>query len=284
LSGPEDDPRIGAADPVADRDLTAELAAGRQRLLADIDRRGTRSRRRVAAAVAGAAAVLLAAMALLPSLGGDRSSGLPAPVQAFADQLEGDGILHVVVEQRTIPGRGGAPTPSPPIRTAGWFDLDSRRWRTRVEQSPGDTIVEDVSDGQHVTGYVIQGEDVRAERLDFEAMPPEYRRGQMPVWLPELRSALEAGTAHVAGDATVGGRPAFVVSIDVGRTDEHAVRLSVYVARDDHAMLRIDQRIWVEPRRAWLRSSQEVLTYEVLPPTAANRRMLEPAVRPAARD
>ena len=277
MSEPLADRRLIAADPVVDRDLTSTLVQVRRRVLVEIDRPVARARRRrmVSVAIAATAAVAIGA-ALLPASGGDRGGGvIPVPVQAFADDLGGDGILHVVTRTSAFRDASGARIRPPTGRIELWWDLDGPRWRLRIGRPPSSAFAEWVSDGRGRVAATSQRGPL--EWLDPAQVDPAWRTALMPYWLPNLRSALHAGTARVSG-ATVGGRPAYRVTFDLVPRDGYDADTHVFVARDEHhAMLRIDRLgAPVSPDSLRVVSRSQVLVYDVLPDTPAHRWLLEP--------
>jgi hypothetical protein len=247
--------RLIAADPVADRDLTSDLARVRRRLLVDIERPVARARRRrrLPAALAATAAAAVVA-AYLPSVGDDRVHGvLPAPVQAFADDLAGDGVLHMVTRTSSVADAGGRQIRTPVSRVELWYELGGQRWRLRSRTEGSPAFAEWVSDGRRLDG------------LD-PALAPS--------WLPALRAALHAGATRTVSAATVQGRPAYRVVLDLVPRDASTADTHVFVARGGrHALLRVDRRSR-SPLPVATRS--DVLVYDVLPDTAEHRRLLEP--------
>jgi hypothetical protein len=279
MSEPLADRRLIAADPVADRDLTSTLVQVRRRVLVEIDRPVARARRRrmVPVAIAATAAVAVGA-ALLPASGGDRDGGvIPVPVQAFADDLGGDGILHVVTRTSAFHDAPGARIRPPTGRIELWWDLDGPRWRLRIGRPTSSAFAEWVSDGR---GRVAASRRGPLEWLDPAQVDPAWRTALMPYWLPDLRSALHAGTARVVSGATVGGRPAYRVTFDLVPRDGYDADTHVFVARDEHhAMLRIDRLgAPVSPDSLRVVSRSQVLAYDVLPDTPDHRRLLRPTV------
>jgi hypothetical protein len=131
-----------------------------------------------------------------------------------------------------------------------------------------------VSDGRIVD--IVNDRHGLVGRSDLRQVGRAWREQLTPFWLPELRSALLAGTARIAGDATVRGRPAYRVALDLAPLDSYAPDTHVFVARDDHSMLRIDRQtppLSAAPMPAVSRS--EVLVYDVLPATPDHMRLLD---------
>jgi hypothetical protein len=255
----EADRRITAADPVAERDLSSQLETAKRQLLDAIDPPVARRRGRRIVAVAVVAAVLVAVAALLPSRDHD-TAGLPAPVAALADDLGGQGILHVVTASREVRS----------ARIESWISLDSGRWRSRLTTEGGGSFGETVSDGRMLT--IVNSEQGVLEQIPLHQFGPASQL--TPVWLPRLRSSLLADTARVAGTVPVRGRPALEVAVDVVKGDRHATDTRVFVDRTTHAMLRIDRLNTLVG--AWERD--DVVTYEVLSDTPATRRLLLPTI------
>jgi hypothetical protein len=157
-----------------------------------------------------------------------------------------------------------------------WWDLDGPRWRLRIGRPTSSAFAEWVSDGRgRVAAATHRGP---LEWPDPAQVDPTWRTALMPYWLPDLRSALHAGTARVVGGATVGGRPAYRVTFDLVPRDGYDADTHVFVARDErHAMLRID-RLGAPVSTDSLRvvSRSRVLVYDVLPDTPDHRRLLGP--------
>ena len=282
---------FAAADPAADLDLSAPLAAVRERLAALPDapprRRGAgpRARRRAARAglVGAIASAIAVATALLP--GRDESSPLgaiPLPVQAFADELAGPGILHVVT-QRTVPLGLGPAVRVPPSRIEGWYALDGSAWRTRRAWTQRD-YVEQVFDGRRLRDYSSACGLLRprlaspAPRIsplpatpipvDIDLQPPSP--GEL---LVDLDRQLLHGGVRVLGQTTVGGVPAYEVAYGpgLGPLDWH-----LFVSADKAALLQIEAPDWPEPLLG-TRARSDVPTFEILPATPRNAGLLQPA-------
>ena len=288
MSEPQAELRLIAADPVAGRDLSSELERARRRVLVEVDRPGApasgrrRGRRILPSAIAvTAAAVVLAA--LLPSSGGERPRVLPAPVEAFADELSGEGLLHLVTRTTAAIDRHGRRTQVPGEHVELWYDLDGPRWRLRSSRVGSPDYAEWVSDGR--TLEVVssaQGLRLRPDRLD-----PAMRLQLPPSWLPGMRSALAAGKVRIAGLATVRGQSAYRVALDLVPGDGNVTDTEVFVASDDSAMLRIDR--WsahLSPDSLPGMSRAEVLSYDVLPDIPVHRSLLDlsPALRRTSRE
>jgi hypothetical protein len=294
---PRDAERLfAAADPAADLDLSAPLAAVRERLAALPDapprRRGAgpRARRRAARAglVGAIASAIAVATALLP--GRDESSPLgaiPLPVQAFADELAGPGILHVVTE-RTVPLGLGPAVRVPPPRIEGWYALDGSAWRTRRAWTERE-YVEQVFDGRRLREYTsacglmrpgLYAPAARISPLPAAPAPTPVDVNLHPPGTPspgellvDLDRQLLHGGVRVLGQTTVGGVPAYEVAYGpgLGPLDWH-----LFVSADKAALLQIEAPDWPEPLLG-TRARSDVPTFEILPATPRNAGLLQPA-------
>jgi hypothetical protein len=291
---PRDIERLfAAADPAADVDLSAPLAAVRERLAAMPDapprRRAGLVRLRGArlGLVAAIASAIAVATALLPGRDHDSSLGaIPLPVQAFADELSGPGILHVVTE-RAVPTGFGPEVRLAPTRTEGWYALDGSAWRTRRAWTRHD-YVEQVFDGRRLRdfssacGLLRPGLSSPAARIsplpatplptpvDIDLHPPAPAPGEL---LLELDRELVRGGVRVLGQTTVGGEAAYEVAYGpgLGRLDWH-----LFVSADRAALLQIDGPDWPQPLLG-TRARSHVPTFEILPATPRNAQLLRPA-------
>jgi hypothetical protein len=321
---------FAAADPAADLDLAAPLAAVRERLAALPDAAAPRGRGRAglvgrgrgraaraglvgrgrgraarAGLVAAAATVIAVATALLP--GRDESSPLgaiPLPVQAFADELSGPGILHVVTK-RASAGIGPAVL-LPPVRTEGWYALDGSAWRTRRAWTDGG-YVEQVFDGRVLREFSSAcgllprsaAPEARISPAPAEYWPPaDIRPGSARMPPPERSDArmpppispspgeilldldreLMRGGARVLGRTTVGGAPAYEVAYGPGVGGLSRLDWHLFVSADRAALLQIEapDRPDAGPMLA-TRAVSDVPTFEILPATARNAGLLRPA-------
>jgi hypothetical protein len=294
---PRDAERLfAAADPAADLDLSAPLAAVRERLAALPDappRRADRAhrprpRRRAArlSLVAAIASAIAVATALLP--GRDQSSPLgaiPLPVQAFADELSGPGILHVVTEREAMPAGPGLSVRLPPTRTEGWYALDGSVWRTRRAWTQRD-YVEQVFDGRRLRDYSsacgllrpgLSSPAARISPLPANSIPtpvdidlhppPPTSPGEL---LVDLDRQLLSGNVRVLGQTTVGGEPAYEVVYGAG------LDWRLFVSADRAALLQIEAPEWPAPLFGTPARS-DVPTFEILPATPRNAELLRPA-------
>jgi hypothetical protein len=266
----EDAERLfAAADPAGDLDLRASLESVWGRIdppqRAPVQRRNRSIR---AVLVAGVAAVIAAAMALLPAT--DRRDGapaIPAPVQAFADELSGDGVLHVVTERAGAVDQLGRLTPLPPQRTEGWYALDGSAWRTRLSGARRGYF-EEVYDGQAIRVF-----NSGCGLVNTFPPPPAAAFGstqplQVGIQLLDFHRELSAGDARVLGRATVRGVPAFEIRYDLVPGDPGRL---LYVSADRSRLLRVEE---LSPP---IRYRSEVPTYEVLPPSGRSAQLLLPS-------
>jgi hypothetical protein len=273
---------FASADPAAGLDLTASLEAVWERVGAQPAadppsrplrwarrrtrrHRGVRIRRLRAVLVVAVAAVIAAAMALLPATDREHGAGgIPAPVQAFADDLTGRGVLHVVTERAGAVNALGALTPLPPLRTESWYALDGSAWRTRL--STGATF------GEHV----FDGSTLRAYNLTCGPLLTPSGPAPAPVVprLLDLDREVATGEARVLGQALIRGTPAYNIGYDVVPGDLHAFDWHLFVSTERARLLRIEQ---LDLARPLIRQRSEVPTFEVLPPSRRSARLLLPS-------
>jgi hypothetical protein len=267
------DELFASADPAADLNLTASLEAvwGRLEALPAAPPRRRRRTLRIVL-VAGVAAAIAAAMALLPATDRrDGAPGIPAPVQAFADDLSGPGVLHVVTKRTSAINELGAVTPLPPFRTEGWYALDGSAWRTRMSGTT-DEYGEQVFDGS----------TVRAFNSTCGLLAPTSP-APVPVVprLLELDRDLSAGDARVLGSTIVRGTPAYNVGYDLIPGDPHPFDWHLFVSSHNARLLRIEALDLPYPAGAGpaerTRQRSEVPTFEILPPTRRSARLLLPS-------
>ena len=284
---------FAAADPAADLDLSAPLAAVRERLATLPDapprRRAAQPRARGRAMRAGLVAAVASAIAVATAMlpGRDHGSSLgaiPLPVQAFADELSGPGVLHVVTERRTAVRVGPwSALRLPPTRTEGWYALDGSAWRSRLEWSRRD-YVEQVFDGRRLRefssacGLAQPGLPTISPMpaapvptpVDIDLHPPSPAPGEL---LIELGRELGRGGVRVLGQTTVGGEPAYEVAYGpgIGVLDWH-----LFVSADRAALLQIEAPEWPLPLLG-TRARSDVPTFEILPRTPRNADLLRPA-------
>jgi hypothetical protein len=271
---PQDaDHLFASADPAADLDLSASLHSvwGRIHALPDAPPRRRKRALRVAL-VAGVAAVIAAAMALLPATDRrDGAPGIPAPVQAFADDLSGPGVLHVVTKRTSLVNELGAVTPLPPFRTESWYALDGSAWRTRMSGTT-DEFGEQVFDGS----------TVRAFNSTCGLLAPTSPTPTPVVpRLLELDRDLATGAAQIVGRTIVRGTPAYDVGYDLVPGDVYLFDWHLFVSTLSARLLRIEALNLPYPAGAGpaerTRQRSEVPTYEILPPTRRSARLLLPS-------
>jgi hypothetical protein len=87
-----------------------------------------------------------------------------------------------------------------------------------------------------------------------------------------LRSLVESGNAKIDEETTLGGVPAYKLTVDGSST--HFLNGTVYVARSDYRPLRVQTTV-TGPRGDEVSETVEYQTYEYLPGTAANRSLVD---------
>jgi hypothetical protein len=252
--------RLRDANPLPDPRVDPERAATLlERVLVETpDPRSParRPRRRAPRRIAGSVPVAAAAAVLLLLWGGQPSGpDRLAVLRAFAQPFHGDDrILHV----RTVLPGGPADRPQ---RVESWVRLAEPR-DARIADGSGPGHLEEATAVDPASGAVRRTAYWPARNRAWIARHPWLRTTQwVGTELAKTIASVRDASLSEAEDATVRGRPA--IRVRVG----HQI---LFIARDAPVLLRIDllnrhlQRVGIV----------SVLTYELLPDTPANRRLL----------
>jgi hypothetical protein len=259
-----------AADPARRLEPSAEV---RQHSRAQLDallaaqpsRRPARRPRALAAGLAAIAAVVAVAAG---SLGGDTAS----PAQAFANRLQGDGIVHMVLAPERVHEASGDHTN--PRRDELWMSLADGRWRVRTRLYG---FVYDMAfDGRTITTYSSRTgkttEDTPSDpsQLAGHPFPGPLRPGVQP-----LRD-VESNRLKVAGEATIDGET--VYDLIPTRALPEGLEMHWYVSKDGRLRRMVQSASDTVDESSGSRGptslTTDVETYDVLAPTEANQDLL----------
>jgi hypothetical protein len=195
----------------------------------------------------------LALALLLAGCGG--GDELPDAVRDFERRLEGrGGILHVVTDEIRVVREERAPD-LPPAGWSDeiWLDLGGGGWR--AHRTTRDGGFQQIADARGVRTFTSSGfsglDSADGEAPDFLMRPWRARIVLDPVRL------VREGRLQVVGEATVRGRPAYLVTVD----PDPSPNTRLYVARDDGDLLRLTHR---RERAGRLRTIvQDYLVFEI---------------------
>ncbi len=256
-----DPERLIAADPARDRYPSAsDRARSRARLdaLLAADTAPTRASRSRARPL-GAGALLVAAIAaVVIGVGGN---GGMSPAEAFAAQLDGDGIVHIVFahERTHEPGHDGVN----PRQEELWISLADGTWRVRGRLYGH--YSDQSFDGRRLTFYDSRtgetGIDTPADPAPLVGRP---MAGPLSPSIQPLHD-VDAGRLRVAGTTTINGEQVYDLVPTAGVPD--GFEMHWYVTEDGEL-----RRMSSGDGESSL--TTDVETYEVLEPTEANRALL----------
>ena len=162
--------------------------------------------RRVVAGATGFAIVVVGALLIG---GGTPDTSFPAAVAKLADQAMDPGaVVHTVVTGDDVEGADGASRET-------WATVDGSVQRYRTTQPGGDytdTLLR--VDGRRVTLTVYRSANNTLYRYPTADRPPVpgVDASQLSITgISDYASAIRAGNAHIAGETTVDGIPAYRV-------------------------------------------------------------------------
>jgi hypothetical protein len=249
-----------AADPAREQEPRRDRTRARldALLAADPAPPRRRSRRRPLAIAATGLAAFAAATAVIVS------SPTSDPAQAFAAQLQGDGIVHMVFEHEKVHEPSGDTTN--PRQDEVWVSLADGDWRMRIRLY-GNYI--DMSfDGRAITVYSSRTGETTTDAVTS----PELVAGR-PFPGPMAPSIKPLNDAHltVAGKTTIDGETVYDLT---PRDVPEGLQIHWYVNEDGQL------RRMVQAADDGSSLTTDVASYEVLEPTEANEALLRQQPRP----
>jgi hypothetical protein len=227
--------------------------------------RRVRPRRVVALGVAAVVAAAVLVVVLLPSGGGPGSTALAAKTYALVDAR--GRLVHFVFDRQTHVGGGGASREV------------VERWQLG---SASRTVIRSRVGGRAEVDYATSGGRTRSyvpatRRLTVSEAP----EGAVADPFTAFRERYRAGAVKDAGPGTVGGRPVRRLRVIAGgRTITYSVREGTGVPVRVEVVERARQTPPAPGPGRVVRRVTEVLRYETLPATSANRALLALRVPP----
>jgi hypothetical protein len=233
-----------------------------------------RARRPRALIAAGLATFLIA------SAGAVVAAGLPGdggPAQAFADRLQGDGIVHMVLaHERTHDASGDGVNPR---QDELWVSLADGSWRVRIRLYGN--YIDYTFDGRTTTVYDSRtGRTTTDTPKDPSLLVGRPFAGSMSPSAQPLND-VAAGDLRVAGETTIDGEP--VYDLVPAKGVPAGIEIHWYVTRDGELKRMMTSAAdTVDPASGSVGPSSlttDVESYDVLAPTPANAALLRPQPR-----
>ena len=228
-----------------------------------------RARRPRALIAAGLATFLIA------TAGAVVAAGLPGdggPAQAFADRLQGDGIVHMVLgHERTHDASGDGVNPR---QDELWVSLADGSWRVRIRLYGN--YIDYTFDGRTTTVYDSRtGRTTTDTPKDPSALVGRPFTGSLSPSAQPLDD-VAAGDLRVAGETTIGGEPVYDLVPTKGVPA--GIEMHWYVTRDGELKRMMTSAAdTVDPATGTVGPSSlttDVESYDVLAPTPANAALL----------
>jgi hypothetical protein len=251
------------ADPARDLEPPRERTRARLDALLAVEPKPAprHPRRRPARVAAG-----LAALAALAAVVAASMPGSASPAEAFANRLQGDGIVHMVLgHERTHDASGDGVNPR---QDELWISLADGSWRLRIRLF-GNTI--DTSfDGRTVTVY-----DSRTGKTTTDTpTDPEQLKGR-PFDGPSV-APLADPHLQIAGETTIDGETVYDLTPVKALPD--GLHLHWYVTKDGKLRRMVQSADDVIDQASGKRGPASLTTdvdsYEVLANTPANQALL----------
>jgi hypothetical protein len=249
------------ADPARGLEPPRERSRARLDALLAAEATPRRPRRRPVRVAAG-----LAALAALAAVAAASLPGSTNPAEAFANRLQGDGIVHMVLaHERTHDASGDGVNPR---QDELWISLADGSWRLRIRLY-GNTI-DTTFDGRTVTVH-----DSRTGKTTTDTpSDPEALKGH-PFGGPSV-APLSDPHFKIAGETSIDGETVYDLVPTQGLPD--GLELHWYVSKDGklRRMVQSAPDVIDEPTgaRGPASLSTDVDTYEVLANTPANQELL----------
>jgi hypothetical protein len=210
------------------------------------ERPTTRRRKRllVGSAALAAAAVAAAIVALIGTGGPSSANAAILANVVRASSPPANMIVHVK-ESGTLPDGTQV--------TAEWWQETNQPHALRLIKGPAGSLTEVATDGTTSSQY---DDSTNTIYQHADSAPPT-----MVDPIETMRAGLSHGTAQVAGAVTIDGRSLYKVELPDG--------LAAYFDKNDYRPVYIDN-----PQRGGSVVRTQVITYEELPSTAANEKLL----------